>query len=197
MGSVKSKEGLTKEDLDFLMKHTHLDETGIKEWYEGFRRDCPSGRLTQQDFFDMYKMFSPDGNAENFCRHVFRTFDTDNNGYVDFIEFLLAINITSAGTPEEKLKWAFKLYDVDGNGVIDQYEMTKVVESIYEMLGSGILKPTDTAKERAKRVFIKLDQDGDCRLTEEEFVSGCLVNDDLRNLLTPVAVRESHMANTL
>ena len=47
------------------------------------------------------------------------------------------------------------MYDVDGNGVIDQDEMTKIVQAIYDMLGSGGKKPTDTAEERAKNIFAR------------------------------------------
>ena len=46
-----------------------------------------------------------------------------------------------------------RMYDVDGNGVIDQEEMTKIVQAIYDMLGAGAVKPTDTAEERAKNIF--------------------------------------------
>ena len=41
-----------------------------------------------------------------------------------------------------------RMYDVDGNGVIDQDEMTKIVQAIYDMLGAGATKPTDSAEER-------------------------------------------------
>ena len=47
----------------------------------------------------------------------------------------------------------FRMYDVDGNGVIDPEEMTKIVQAIYDMLGAGAVKPTDTAEERAKNIF--------------------------------------------
>lgn len=52
-------------------------------------------------------------------------------------EFLLAIDVTSSGTPEEKLKWAFRMYDVDGNGVIDIQEMTKIVQVSRDFLPSS------------------------------------------------------------
>ena len=48
------------------------------------------------------------------------------------------------------------MYDVDGNGVIDLEEMTKIVQAIYDMLGAGAVKPTDTAEERAKNIFNRL-----------------------------------------
>ena len=53
-------------------------------------------------------MFYDPGNAEEFCSNVFRIFDSDNNGFIDFKEFLLAIDVTSAGSPEQKLNWAFR-----------------------------------------------------------------------------------------
>ena len=79
-----------------------------REWYAGFLQDCPSGKLTPQTFIDMYKMFFPSGDAEKFCQNVFRTFDADKSGTIDFKEFLMAIDVTSAGTPREKLLWAFR-----------------------------------------------------------------------------------------
>ncbi|KAK8378177.1 hypothetical protein O3P69_018860 [Scylla paramamosain] len=188
MGCFGSKEKLSKEDLEFLKQHTRYDEQMIKEWYKGFRQDCPSGRLTPDKFVDMYKMFFPSGNAEEFCDHVFRTFDMDKNGYIDFKEFLLAIDVTSAGTPEEKLKWAFRMYDVDGNGVIDVSEMTKIVQAIYDMLGTNSAsRPADSAEERAKAIFSKMDENNDGNLTQEEFLKGCLLDEELSKMLTPGA----------
>ena len=82
MGCIKSKQGLSQEDLEFLKAHTRYDENTIKEWYKGFKQDCPNGRLTPVKFVDMYKMFFPSGNAEQFCDHVFRS------GHIHFLRAL-------------------------------------------------------------------------------------------------------------
>ena len=167
-----TKKGLTQKDLEFLKAHTRYDENTIKEWYKGFMKECPNGRLTRVKFVDMYQMHYPNKNGEKFCHHVFRTFDTDRNGYIDFKEFLIAIDVTSSGTAEEKLKWAFRMYDIDGNGVINLDEMTKIIQAIYDMLvGPGVIIP-ESAEERAKNIILQLDENGDGQLTEEEFVRG-------------------------
>ena len=126
MGQGNSRsERLTKEDVIFLKANTNYDEETIQvifwsdptlisrsdnfqEWYKGFISDCPNGKLSPAAFVKIYSQCFPSGNARDFCDHIFRTFDTDGNGYIDFREFLLAIDITSSGTAEEKLGWAFR-----------------------------------------------------------------------------------------
>ena len=45
---------------------------------------------------------------ESYKNIPFRTFDTDKNGFIDFKEFLLAVDVTSGTSPEKKLSWAFR-----------------------------------------------------------------------------------------
>ncbi|KAL3106745.1 hypothetical protein niasHT_012010 [Heterodera trifolii] len=185
MGLKGSKPKLSKEDLEFLKKNTNFTEEQIKEWYKGFVQDCPKGHLTKEQFIKVYKDFFPSGSAEGFCEHVFRTFDTDNSGFIDFKEFLLAINVTSSGTPEQKLEWAFRMYDIDGNGTIDEKEMIKIIEAIYEMLGPEVTKSADDSpRKRAKMIFEKMDVNNDKELTLKEFVDGCLADKELFQILT-------------
>merc|ERR1712129_652452 len=110
------------------------------------------GQLTPKAFMKIYSKCFPAGNAREFCDHVFRTFDSDKNGFIDFKEFLLAINVTSNGNPEEKLNWAFSMYDVDGNGWIDLPEMTKIVKSIYRMTGNKGGDSHDSPEVRANSI---------------------------------------------
>lgn len=129
MGCQQTKiRELSDEDVDFLKTHTKYDEQTIREWYEGFKVDCPSGRLSRKKFIDIYRTFFPTGNPEKFCDHVFRTFDTDNSGHIDFKEFLMAIGITASSSGEERLKWAFRMYDINNDGGIELTEMTKIVK---------------------------------------------------------------------
>jgi len=187
MGGKSSKtEALPKADLDWLVKHTKYNEDTIQEWYKGFRIDCPDGKLTASSFRKIYTKCFPSGNVNEFCDHVFRTFDTDKNGFIDFKEFLLAIDVTSTGTPEEKLEWAFNMYDVDGNGWIDLAEMTKIVVSIYKMMGhKDEEKNRASAEERAFGIFQRMDVNKDGRVTRQEFIRTCLNDQKLLKLLTP------------
>ena len=188
MGCIVSRYNfkyLSGKNLEFLKANTGYDESTIKQSHKIFIKECPNGRLTPDKLIDLYTPFISKGKAEQYCDHVFRTFDTDQNGFIDFEEFVLAMYVTSAGSAEEKLTWAFRMYDVDGNGVIDPYEMCKVVEAIYGMRCKDATEPTSSAKERAMKIFQRMDENEDGHLTEEEFLRGCLEDDELSKLLAP------------
>ena len=79
--------------------------------------DCPDGRMDKDKMQIMFKSIIPEGAAgEQFLEQLFRIFDKDGDGSIDFKEFMIATDMTSAGDPEEKLRWAFRMYDKDGSG---------------------------------------------------------------------------------
>ena len=57
----------------------------------------------------MYSMIFPAEESTTFVDQIFRIFDRDGNGSIDFKEFMLATDMISCGSVEEKLRWAFKV----------------------------------------------------------------------------------------
>ncbi|XP_041358046.1 neuronal calcium sensor 2-like [Gigantopelta aegis] len=186
MGNNNSGQKLLKEDIDFLVQNTNFCKSEIKQWYKGFMRDCPEGQLSKEKFKEVYAQFFPGGNPDDFCEHVFRSFDKDHSGAIEFKEFLMAINITSQkGKAGDKLNWAFGMYDIDGNGTIEKKEMECLIGAIYNMLGNQLSKTfDDTPQQRTEMIFKKMDTNQDGVLTREEFIQGCLADTTLYQMLT-------------
>ena len=102
---------------------------------------------------------------------------------MDLREFLLAIELVAARTPEEKLIWAFRQYDRDNSGQLDEIEMSKAMTSIYYMLNSIGEAPKNNPEEKAKDIFHQIDLNSDGFLTMEEFLRGCMNDAELMLLL--------------
>ena len=132
--------------------------------------DIPYLYLCLFDTYQMYyfqkKVFKRKKNWYLF----FSTLDADNSGFLDLREFLLAIELVAARTPEEKLIWAFRQYDRDNSSQLDQIELTKAVKSIYNMLKSIGESPKQDPDEKAKAMFTQIDINSDGFLTMEEFL---------------------------
>ena len=54
------------------------------------------------NYRDMVRQLYPAGEADTFVRHIMRVFDTDGNDFLDFKEFLMAMDISNCQTSIEK-----------------------------------------------------------------------------------------------
>merc|ERR1719397_56092 len=131
----------------------------------------------------MQKMFAsiiPEGQSgELFMEQLFRIFDKDGDGSIDFKEFMIATDMTSSGDPEEKLRWAFRMYDKDGSGEIDMEEMVEIFSLMYTVQGFT----EEEGQDRAKKIFNTLDKNRDGSLEEAEFIKGCMLDSELLEML--------------
>lgn len=125
MGNTKSG-AVSKEILEELKLNTKFSETEIVQWYENFKRQCPTGRISKEEFQAIYSRFFPDSDAQTYAQHVFRSFDTNDDGTLDFKEYIIALHMTSTGKTTRKLEWAFSLFDVDKNGYITKSEVREI-----------------------------------------------------------------------
>ncbi|XP_010165810.1 guanylyl cyclase-activating protein 1-like, partial [Antrostomus carolinensis] len=105
-----------------------LQAVEIHHWYKKFMTECPSGQLTEHEFKQFFGLRGLDPEANEYIEQMFRTFDMNKDGYIDFMEYVAALSLVLRGKMEQKLRWYFKLYDVDGNGCIDRHELLNIIK---------------------------------------------------------------------
>ncbi|XP_052280785.1 neurocalcin-delta-like [Dreissena polymorpha] len=134
-------------------------------------------KLTKQKFRSVYNSVF-DGDADEFVGHLFRSFDSNQDGFVDFKEFIVGLCVSGSEKPETKLKLAFNMYDQDGNGSISREEVSPMSykltyspvycfsapEFIVGLCVSGSEKP----EIKLKLAFHMYDQDGNGSISREE-----------------------------
>ncbi|KAM4691318.1 recoverin [Rhinophrynus dorsalis] len=195
MGNSKSG-ALSKEILEELQLNTKYSQDELCTWYQSFLKECPSGRISKKQFESIYSKFFPDADPKAYAQHVFRSFDANNDGTLDFKEYIIALHMTSSGKANQKLEWAFSLYDVDGNGTISKPEVLEIITAIFKMINPEDQKhlPEDenTPERRTNKIWDFFGKKDNDKLTEGEFIQGIMKNKEILRLIQfePQKVKE-------
>ncbi|XP_016321959.1 visinin-like isoform X2 [Sinocyclocheilus anshuiensis] len=186
MGNAKSS-AMSKQILEDLKLNTKFSEHELSQWYENFQKQCPSGWISPDEFKKIYERFFPDSDAASYAQHVFRSFDTNDDGTLDFKEYIIALHMTSTGKTERKLEWAFSLFDVDKNGYITKSEVAEICQAIFKLIPKDEQEnlPADenTPEKRADKLWSFFNKKDNERLAEGEFIQGILDNEDAIHLI--------------
>nr|AYD91292.1 recoverin [Lepisosteus platyrhincus] len=186
MGNSKSG-ALSKELLEDLKLNTKYSEEELTAWYQSFLKECPSGRITKQQFEGIYASFFPDADPKAYAQHVFRSFDANSDGTLDFKEYIIALHLTSSGKTMQKLEWAFGLYDVDGNGTISKTEVLEIVKAIFNMIcvedQKTLPEDENTPEKRTDKIWDYFGKKENDKLTEGEFIQGIMNNKEILRLI--------------
>ncbi|CAF1013747.1 unnamed protein product [Adineta ricciae] len=184
MGQRVSKTDLTPDEVEYLSNALDLTSEEIMRWYSQFMHDCPNGKLDRESFHRFYKLLhqGEPRQLDFVADCVFNTFDFDKSGYLSFGEFLIAYIFSSCKDYQRKLNFAFQLYDTNQNNIMEYSELVYAIGKMHELRGLE----SKNIQELAKEIFDRLDRNvKDGRITQEEFVLGCLFNPTIAPLLEP------------
>eukprot|EP00826_Nyctotherus_ovalis_P049525 TRINITY_DN599_c0_g3_i6.p1 TRINITY_DN599_c0_g3~~TRINITY_DN599_c0_g3_i6.p1 ORF type:complete len:550 (-),score=147.22 TRINITY_DN599_c0_g3_i6:103-1752(-) len=154
--SFKVRNQLQQAVIAYIANHLQSQETmnKLKEVFQQFDKNG-DGVLERNELLEGYmKLGKTKKQAARIVDKIMNQIDLNNNGTIDYSEFLMANLRHEDITSSEKLKEAFKIFDKDGDGHI-------TVKEIKEVLGGN--------DEAVAELVKAADLDGDGQISFDEF----------------------------
>ncbi|XP_026637220.1 Kv channel-interacting protein 2 isoform X4 [Microtus ochrogaster] len=187
------------EGLEQLQEQTKFTRKELQVLYRGFKNECPSGIVNEENFKQIYSQFFPQGENSKSCLEakftfhcsstdsstyatfLFNAFDTNHDGSVSFEDFVAGLSVILRGTIDDRLNWAFNLYDLNKDGCITKEEMLDIMKSIYDMMGKYTYPALreEAPREHVESFFQKMDRNKDGVVTIEEFIESCQKDENI------------------
>jgi len=131
----------------------------------------------------MMKKCYPDQDIKKVEKHVFRMYDLNSDGKIDFREFMVVLTVLSKGTPQENLEQIYRIFDINNDGEISKKEIYRVVKDLFGLMGKEDNPTNATDKCLAELAFKEMDKDGDSKVTKEEFITACQAHEKISSML--------------
>ena len=172
MKRTKKKPSLSEEDLVYLKRKTKEGKSQIEAQYQVFLTNHPDGQISKRSFKLMLSKSFPGASVKKLSTRIWRMFDIDNNGIIDFKEFRMVLHVMSNGSSKDKLKQIFRVFDVNRDGNINPQEIKKIVKDLLKL--DNDQKDKIDKESLAKSAFSEMDENEDGNVSRREFMNACL-----------------------
>eukprot|EP00996_Jenningsia_fusiforme_P000578 NODE_1513_length_1505_cov_24.030907_g1366_i0.p1 GENE.NODE_1513_length_1505_cov_24.030907_g1366_i0~~NODE_1513_length_1505_cov_24.030907_g1366_i0.p1 ORF type:complete len:258 (+),score=69.36 NODE_1513_length_1505_cov_24.030907_g1366_i0:178-951(+) len=125
-----------EKQMEVLTQRTKFSEEEVRAMYANFKRlataEKDDGVIDRLEFRQMMVDSSLDAHRNAvFYDGLFRMFDRDGSGDIDFTEFVLALALyygkSNEGTTDTKAKFFFNILDVDGDSMVSQDDLQRIL----------------------------------------------------------------------
>lgn len=186
MGCVNGKSVLTESDLDFIARNTALDRGEVEDHHKAFVEKHPDGKISRKEFGNMMRQCYPDADTDKIEKHIFRMYDSNSDGSIDFREFMVVLYVMSSGSPEQNLAQIFRVFDINNDGAISTKELRRIVKDLFHLFGKCAQADASTPSDPetlADEAFKEMDVNSDGKISQEEFVAACMKQERISSML--------------
>jgi Ca2+-binding EF-hand superfamily protein len=187
-----SQQQLSEEQIEQLLK-TRFNRSEILDWHRAFNEKCGASGdkssfltacINKPLFIDYFNQLHPNGDVTRLTETFFRTYDLNNDGVIDFMEFMHAVSIIRRGDLPEKLSLIFSLLDSNQEDYIDRLKLVQMMEALYNVKGINSTDGYNILLRKVDSIITRLDKDKEGgRILRYQFIESCMNDPALRDLL--------------
>lgn len=197
MGNIHRKpdelyQTLTDDLLARCRDITGLSDDEIRKEHKKFFNIAEDGRLKKPYMEELLGDYIPPAKRKHvkyLTDCIFSAIDTNNDHYIDFLEYLMSIKFFQTESPIEKADFIFRIIDKNGDNLVTKKEIERVLKCLKEYhksssnihvtnVMSGGIKPA------ANALLEKIDEDKSGLIGVSEFVDAWLKDETIRALFT-------------
>eukprot|EP01088_Endostelium_zonatum_P018805 TRINITY_DN6172_c0_g1_i1.p1 TRINITY_DN6172_c0_g1~~TRINITY_DN6172_c0_g1_i1.p1 ORF type:complete len:219 (-),score=50.41 TRINITY_DN6172_c0_g1_i1:254-910(-) len=205
---------ISKDEMESLQDSTQLDPKTIKEFQKEFQKHAnKDGDITKEAFKKIVmSQCVAGGKSEEtnttLTNYVFKLFDADNSGKINFREFILGISyMNNKAKPSEVAEMMFRTMDLNGDGSVSKMEIVEVVKLNVQMkkfeqqrTSNPKLKLSDvklginemaTINETSETLLRCLDKDKSGKISQDEFVSAAEKDPKVISIIESLMIKPS------
>jgi len=157
--------------MKLLKDTTEMEENEIVEKHDNFLEKHPDGNISKKSFDQLLSECLTKSSRKKLRSHLWRIYDLNMDGVVDFKEFMVVLKVMSEGSAEENLRQIFRFFDVNLNGYIDKLELDRVVRDLQALDKSNHSSPLI-----AEKAWEEMSPAGGQEVSVEQFTTACLAN---------------------